>query len=200
MLSVTDLLTISKKPKRKFLTLQIIQQFYEEHFCDRVFIFNTDSTERPVIKLRFKQEHLCHLLGFQYLFDEKRYGKSYVGQAGYELIKDGTVTFEFIDNIDSRALSKQENRILFFPFSYQMLQNPKSIIFRPEDVAFSSKLKADIIFYNQHNRRYIHLGLDRFAKRPQNYFARSFFERRDDAFIDGQSEVNIISTNIVLDR
>lgn len=55
MLSVTDLLNLTKKPKRKFLSLQTIQQFYKEHLCDRVFIFETDNTERPIIKLRFKE-------------------------------------------------------------------------------------------------------------------------------------------------
>jgi phage-Barnase-EndoU-ColicinE5/D-RelE like nuclease4 len=200
MLSVTDLLNLTKKPKRKFLSLQTIQQFYKEHLCDRVFIFETDNTERPIIKLRFKEEHLCHLLGFQYLFDEKRFGKTYIGEDGYNLIQDGTVTFEFIENTNPNGLPKYENRILFFPFVHQILQNPKSIVFLPENVPFKSKLKADLIFYNHLNKRYVHLGLDRFKKRPQNYYPKSFFERRDKNFIDGQTEINIISTNTILDK
>jgi hypothetical protein len=199
MLSVTDLLTLTKKPKRKFLSLLALQQFYKEHLCDRVFTFETDSIERPIVKLRFKEEHLCHLLGFQYLFDEKRYGKMYIGNDGYDLIKNGTVTFEFIEQTNPTEFAKYENRILFFPFVHQILQNPQTIVFQPENVPFKSKLKADLIFYNHLNKRYIHLGLDRFKKRPQNYYPKSFFERRDKNFIDGQAEINIISTNILLD-
>ena len=193
MLSVTDLLTLTKKPKRKFLSLLTIQQFYKEHLCDRLFIFETDNVERPVIKLRFKEEHLCHLLGLHYIFDEKRHGTAYIGDEGYNLIKNGTLTFEFIEQIDKNALSKNENRILFFPFTYQILQNPTSIVFLPETVPFKSQLKVDLIFYNRLNNRYIHLGLDRFKNRPQNYFPKSFFDRRDTNFIDGQKEMNIIS-------
>ena len=159
MLSVTDLLTLTKRPKRKFLSLLTLQQFYKEHLCDRVFIFETDDIDRPIVKLRFKEEHLCHLLGFQYLFDEKRYGKTYVGTDGYNLIANGTVTFQSIEKSNPTELAKQENRILFFPFVHQILQNPESIIFLPQNVPFKSKFKADLIFYNELNKRYLHLGL-----------------------------------------
>jgi hypothetical protein len=199
MLSATDLLTLTRKPKRKFLPLLTIQQFYKEHLCDRVFVYETDDADRPLVKLRFKEEHLCHLLGFQYLFDEKRYGKTYVGDDGYNLIQDGTVTFEFLETMNPTELPKQENRILFFPFVYQILLNPQAVVFLPENVPFKTKLKVDLIFYNEQNRRYVHLGLDRYKKRPEIYFPRSFFDRKDKDMVDGQTEVSITSTSIILD-
>ncbi|MCU5096132.1 PBECR4 domain-containing protein [Bacillus wiedmannii] len=199
MLSVTDLLTLERKPKMSHLSLLTIQQFYKEHLCGRRFIYSTDDPHRPTIRLRFKEEELCHLLGFQHIFEKQRFGSTYIGESGYNLMRSGELTFDFIKETNEEGLKQYENRMLFFPFVHQILKNPDSVIFDPKCVPFKTKLQADLIFYNEQNRRYLHLFLDHYKKRPGNYFPRSFFDRRDNKLLVGQAPVTVTKTDIILD-
>ncbi|WP_336771325.1 PBECR4 domain-containing protein [Bacillus bombysepticus] len=199
MLSVTDLLTIKVKPTRSEISLLTIQQFYKEHLCDRLFVYSTDDPQRPQIKLRFKEENLGHLLGLQHIFEETKHGTKYVGQSGYDLIKTGELTFDLMRKTKKSGYKENETRILFFPFVYQILHNPDSVIFDPESLTIRTKLKADLIFYNELNKRYLHLFLDHYKKRPEIYFAKSFFDRKNDKLIAGQTSVNVTKMDIILD-
>lgn len=42
MLNIEELLSIKSKPNEKDVSLQLYAQFYENHLCNRVFIFELD--------------------------------------------------------------------------------------------------------------------------------------------------------------
>jgi len=129
MLSVTDLLTIQKKPNIKDVSLQLFQEFYKEHLCGRVFHFELDDTDRPSIKLRFKEENLCHLLGIQYIVAKLKNKHEYAGKTGYQKLENGTLTFDFLKATDRTWFKSKRNRMLYFPFVHQIVQNPTVIVF-----------------------------------------------------------------------
>jgi hypothetical protein len=196
MLSVTDLLTIQTKPKVNDISLQTIQEFYKEHLCDRLFVYELEDTDRPIIKLRFSEFHLSHLLGFHYILKPTRKGTSYTGQSGYDRIKDGTVTFDFLKQANNQWFKSKKNRMLYFPFVYQILQNPTAIIFDQQLV--STRLDVDIILYNQLNNTYLHLGIDK-DEDSDFYYPKSFYDRKKDDHITGQKQVIIKSKRIEMD-
>ncbi|HDR7455009.1 TPA: hypothetical protein QCX53_005139 [Bacillus cereus] len=196
MLSVTDLLSLTTKPKEKDISLQVIQKFYKEHLCDRLFIFELDDPQRSIIKLRFKEANLSHLLGIHYILKPTKKGASYAGQNGYNLLENGTVTFELLKTTNKQWFKSKKNRMLYFPFVYQVLQNPTAIIFSSSHL--TTQLDLDIILYNHLDNTYLHLGLDKDSD-SDFYYPKSFYDRKKDDHIAGQTKLTIKSKKIELD-
>ncbi|MES1047808.1 hypothetical protein FOA22_25605 [Heyndrickxia oleronia] len=196
MLSVTDLLTLQTMPSVTDLSLQTIQLFYKEHLCDRVFVFELEDKARPIVKLRFSEKQLCHLLGIQYVLTPRMHGYKYLGSTGYTYIEDGTVTFDFLKSENKDGFKSKKRRMLYFPFVYQILTNPTAIIFNQALV--STKIDVDIILYNHVNNTYLHLGID---KDPDSdfYYPKSFYDRKKDDHISGQTQVAIKAMKIETD-
>lgn len=195
MLSTTDLLTIQTMPSEKDVALQTIQMFYKEHLCQRLFTFHLDDTKRSIIKLRFEERHLCHLLGIQYCVDGRK-KHDYAGQKGYELIENGTVTFDSLKKHNKNAFKSKKKRMLYFSFVHQIMQNPSVIEYTPHNQ--TSLLKLDVIFYNYVDNTYLHLGLDKDTD-SDYYYPKSFFDRKKNDRIVGNNQIPILKTEIVLD-
>ncbi|MEB6551135.1 PBECR4 domain-containing protein [Heyndrickxia sporothermodurans] len=196
MLSVTDLLTVQTMPSVTDVSLQTIQLFYKEHLCDRVFIFELDDKDRPIVKLRFSEKHLCHLLGIQYVLTPQMHGYKYLGSTGYTFIEDGTVTFDFLKTENKIGFKSKKRRMLYFPFVYQILKNPTTIIFNKSLV--STMIDVDIILYNQLNNTYLHLGIDKDAD-SDFYYPKSFYDRKKDDHISGQTQVLVKAMRVEID-
>lgn len=196
MLSVTDLLTIKTKPAEADITLQTIQQFYKEHLCDRVFIFELDDPNRPFVKLRFHERDLCHLLGIQYVVKGLRNKNQYAGEPGYNKLEDGTVMFDFLRTTNNAWFKSKRNRMLYFPFVYQIVQNPTMIIFTAG--ASTTKLDVDIILYSHMDNTYLHLGIDKDAD-SDFYYPKSFYDRKKDDHIAGRTVLPVKSINVEID-
>lgn len=189
MLSVTDLLTITTKPRQNDIDLKTILFFYEEHLCTRKFIFELDDRDRPLVHIHFEPDQLCHLLGIHYILK----GKKFSGQSGFNLIKDGTVTFEYLNKVNQTWFKSKRNRMLYFPFVYQLLQNPTVIQFSA--IKANTSVDIELILYNQHDNGYLHLGISKYPN-SEIYFPKSFYERNNRHHIDGQIVINIKSINI----
>lgn len=197
MLSVTDLLTINTKLKKKDITLQNIQTFYKEHLCGREFTFKLDDKTRPIVKLRFNEKDLCHLLGIHYIVGCLRNKYDYIGIKGYQKIENGTMTFDSLHTTNKKWFNSQKNRILYFPFVYQIVNNPSVIIFSKSDQ--NSKLDLDIILYNHMDNTYLHLGLDK-DHDSDFYYPKSFFDRKKDDYITGRDELTVLDIEIKIDK
>jgi hypothetical protein len=193
MLSVTDLLTLQNLPSESDLTLQTIQEFYEEHLCNRVFVFNLDDEDYPVIKLRFEKRHLCHLLGIQYVVKGLKKKSIYSGEKGYKQIENGTVTFDFLKKTNIQWYKSKKKRMLYTPFIYQIVANPTIIEFTPGNL--TTRLDVDIIFYNQVDNTYLHLGLEKDTD-SDFYYPKSFFDRKKDDHIEGRRQLTVLTTEI----
>jgi hypothetical protein len=196
MISSTDLLTIKNRPLEVDISLQTIQQFYKEHLCDRVFIFELDNKERPVVKLRFHERHLCHLLGIQYVVKGLKNNKNYTGEPGYKKLKDGAMTFDFLKTANTVWFKSKKNRMLYFPFVYQVVQNPTMIIFSVGTL--TTKLDVDIILYSHMDNTYLHLGIDKDID-SDFYYPKSYYDRKKDDHIAGRDQLAVKSLKIELD-
>ncbi|MED3346598.1 MULTISPECIES: PBECR4 domain-containing protein [Bacteria] len=197
MLSVTDLLTLNTKPSLKDITLQTIQEFYSEHLCKKVFIFELDSPDFPLVRLRFEEDNFCHLLGIQHVLKSQKGGTSYIGQEGYNLIKKGTVTFDFMKTKNKQGFKSKKNRMLYFPFVYQVLNSPTITKFSRAHL--TTNIDLDILFYTQTHNIYLHLGLGQ-DNTTDYFYPKTFYDRKRNDHIDGQEELTLKSMSIELDN
>jgi hypothetical protein len=197
MLSATDLLTITTKPSEQDVSLQIIHQFYKEHLCGRVFTFELDDAVRPIVKLRFLERHLCHLLGIQYVVKNLKNKYDYSGEDGAKKLEDGTLSFDFLKTTNKAWYKSKQRRMLYFPFVYQIVNNPTVIVFSTNGL--NTMLDVDIILYNHVNNTYLHLGLD---KDPDSdyYYPKSFYDRKQDDHIVGRTVLPIKKISIEIDK
>jgi hypothetical protein len=196
MLSTSDLLSIKKKPSEKDISLQTLQTFYKENLCDRVFIFELDDPDRPVIKIRFHENHLCHLLGIQYVVKKLKNKSEYSGAKGYQKLENGTLTIDFLKQTNNTWYKSKKNRMLYFPFVLQVVSNPTVIVFSDENL--QTKLDFDIILYNHTDNTYLHLGLDK-TSGSEFYYPKSFYEQKKDDHINGRKQLTIESIKVELD-
>jgi hypothetical protein len=196
MLSVTDLLTISTKPAEKDISLQTIQQFYKEHLCDRVFTFVLDDKDRSTVKIRFLERHLCHLLGIQHIVQRLKNKYDYAGEKGYKNLENGTLSIDFLKKSNNTWYKSKKNRILYFPFIHQLVQNPTVIVFTVGNL--STKLDVDIILYSHMDNTYLHLGIDKDSD-SDFYYPKSFYDRKKDDHIAGRTVLPVKSLKIEID-
>lgn len=197
MLTVNDLRVLASKPKLNDFTFETLLDFYEQHLCNRLFVYELGHPVNTIIKLRFEEDKLCHLLGFQHVFKKRRNASRYVGQSGYDLLRKGNITFDTLKEIDIKSNFKsKKNRMLYFPFVYQILYNPTAILFSNESL--STDIETEFIFYNIHNQTYLHLGVDSDGQNPY-YFPKTFLERNNNDFVEGQTPVAILRMEVILD-
>ena len=190
LLTSEELKFVQRKPIEAELSLQNLQLFYEEHLMNRTFEFELDEPSQPIIKLIFEADNFCHLIGFQHIFEDEQNATDYEGFFGYNKIKKCEVTMgTFKEPRIKTKYKNQRERILYFPFLYQLIKNPTVILFSPENL--NTKISTEFIFYNALNNRYLHLGVDK-HEGTNFYFPRTFFVRKNDDFLVGQTPVNVL--------
>lgn len=195
-LTIEDLKTINRKPLESELSLGVLLNFYEECLSDTLFVFELDYLEQPTIRLHFSKDNLCHLLGFQHIFEGEPNASNYSGFSGYNLIKNRTITINSLKQQHLREnYKKHRERVLYFAFIYQLIKNPTTILFSKELAKFETNIETEFILYDNKNNRYLHLGLDK-HEGTNIYFPRTFFVRKNKAFIENQKEINILKKEL----
>jgi hypothetical protein len=161
-LSSQDLLSIQTMPSPTEVTLQTIASFYEEHLCNRQFLYELKHKQQEV-RLRFKQGDLCHLLGIQHILN----GSENRGERGFQKLKTGANTLRTLEQANIGNYQDMEYRILYFPFVYQLIHNPKVVINDPHD---RSLVRAQFSFYNNVSEHYVELKLRTENSSNPNFF------------------------------
>jgi hypothetical protein len=190
LLTSDELKFVQRKPLESELSLENLRLYYEEHLMNRTFEFELDEPSQPIVKLLFEADNLCHLIGFQYIFEGEQNARDYVGASGYKKIRNGLVTMNtFKEPRIKTKFKEQRERILYFAFLYQLIKNPSVILFSPKHLR--TNISTEFIFYNKENNRFIHLGVD---KHPGTdyYFPRTFFVRKDDKYLTNQTPVTVL--------
>ncbi|OMD08206.1 PBECR4 domain-containing protein [Paenibacillus odorifer] len=163
LLSVQDLLSIQAMPTEDELTLQTMAIFYEEWLCDRQFLYSV-SHKCQEIRLRFKPGDLCHLLGIQHILK----GMENSGERGFRAMKEGRLTLQSLKKANVGGYADMLYRMLYFPFVYQLIQDPKIVIENQHNS--TSIVKAQFIFYDHYGEHYIELKLRQENKDTPNFF------------------------------
>ncbi|WP_338838237.1 PBECR4 domain-containing protein [Kurthia gibsonii] len=202
-LNSEDLKNIKKKPLENEISLKTLLEFYVDHLTGQYFIYTLEveiagKVETHEIKLLFEPSNLCHLLGFQHIFEGRADAKSYEGQDGFQAIQLEKLTLATFkkDKVLLERYKQYRERILYFPFIYKLLQTPSVVYFNKNQVGKRVRLESDFIFYNPENNRYIHLGIDFHPSNPSYYFPRTFFVRKKDDYLQNQISAEVIQFEI----
>lgn len=143
LLTTKELKLINRKPLESELPLKLLLNYYEEFLTERTFAFELDYPTNPLINLRFEKDNLCHLLGFQHIFEDEPDATSYSGASGCDLINSGTITMDTFKKPHIRPKYKEGREwILYFAYIYQLLKNSTVLLFSNEH--FSLKYQRNL--------------------------------------------------------
>ena len=197
MLNKDNLSELSYVPSETNISnIRIIQEFYEEYLMPYVFIYQLH--EDLSLTLKFHRTNFCHLLGLHYITSESTEHIKYEGSSGYERIKNEGLTFETLDSINGHEYALNRNRILYFPFVYQLLQNPHAIDFNKTKVR-KCEVNCELMFYDEYHNMNIHLGL---RSKGKDFFPVTFLVEpigntyKGDKFIKGQKPRKVYKVSI----
>lgn len=171
-LSVQDLLELEHVPTEEQLTLQTIALFYKEHLCNQVVHYKVRHTV-STIKLHFRTFDLPHLLGIHRIVN----GSANRGTKGFPALISGATTLDALKKVNSGGYYSTIDRILHFPFLYQLIRKPECIIFNPQALGRNSSIDAEFMIYNVFSGRYLNLGIKK-EKSTDLYVPVTFVERK----------------------
>jgi len=146
-----------------------------------------------VIKVYFAKKHFHHLIGLGKLEDIKPLilSKNNSATTVYKNILKGKITYGQIRK--SEFFSDIKNRIDNFEHLNSMLFEKVVINFKKSE-KIPSKLKSDIIFYQDKEKYYLHLCL---AKDAICYYPETFIVQHDNYYIADQSILNIVDVKVI---
>jgi len=146
-----------------------------------------------VIKVYFAQKHFHHLIGLGKLIDIKPLilSKNNSATAVYKNILKGKITYDQITK--SKFFDDIKRRIDNFEYLNSMLFEKVVINFKKSEKT-PSKMKSDIIFYQDKESYYLHLCL---AKDKICYYPETFIVQHDDYYIVNQDILNIIDVKVI---
>ncbi|MDH6374905.1 hypothetical protein M2444_006769 [Paenibacillus sp. PastF-3] len=170
-LSIQDLLVLKELPSEEQISLDIMAIFFKEHLCNRLFHYKIRDKRRD-IRLHLRTFDLPHLLGIHKMLS----GSSYRGSKGFPALASGELTLEMLKKANIGAYDSTIQRILHFPFLYQLMYKPQFIIFNPK--VARSMIEAEFMLYNAFSGRYLHLGIKK-EKSTDLYVPVTFLERKN---------------------
>jgi len=156
MLKKDTSLNLNSVPNESNIELKTILDFYEDYLMSKIFVYHLDND--VCIKLKFHKSNFCHLLGLHYITSPNTNHIRYEGNFGYNKIKKDGLSFETLESINKHEYELNKNRIIYFPFVYQLLQNPNAIDFDKTKIG-KCNVDCKIMFYDEYHNVNIHLGI-----------------------------------------
>jgi hypothetical protein len=189
------------------LSLKLLLEYYEQKLSP--YIYQYEVPGKPTIELTFPKAQFCHLLAIEKIMTAnkqmRRNSKNYRGILGYENIKNNIITFEIFRNKPYRGtFFRNKNKFTYFHLLPKVIENPILIDFDSSKVDPSTKISADLVFYNVVSGDYLHLAVVKTEEagnryRPRSWFIQSKSDPHIDKFIVDQQKITIskISKEII---
>lgn len=149
-------------------TLQQIANIYDQSLAGKILTFPVKHKETP-FHVKFDEGHLAHLLGLHYFGYKK-------GEAIYQTLLDGNITWEILKAKNEGTFKENEFRMLFFIYIVDVLSSPKIIIYDKE--RSQSRIDADFMFYSEQNKRFLSLGIRKEDDPSEFYIPVTFLESK----------------------
>lgn len=202
-MTTKELLNLITHPKINDISLKLLLEFYEEYLVPNTFLYvikpSDNLSVESVIELSFPPENFCHLVGIETIVKRNvpRWKLSeYKGLKGWDNIKNDSMTFTSLKNINKSMFNSVKAKFVFFYLLPKILNSPKCIRFNKID---ESNIECSIIFYNNNNVAYIHLGID-YDEEIDKYYARTFFVEKITSTNDGMKFIKGQSSETVTDK
>ncbi|WP_206813120.1 PBECR4 domain-containing protein [Paradesulfitobacterium ferrireducens] len=181
MYTKEQLRQLTAAPKISEISLQLLQEFYDEYICSNRFFYEFKGG--LVIELDFYPEGLAHLLGIHHVHDR------FKGISAYDEIKTGRLTFDVLRSTNKTKFKSIKHRLTHFPFISQLLENPSVIKF-DGTIIKDCKIKCEFILYDNHNNSIVHLGIESTGAQAIFYSKTFIIELNNgDKFIKDQQQM-----------
>ena len=196
MLNKENLISSGYVPSESDIDIKVIQEFYEEYLMPKVFTYHL--TDDFILSLKFHRTNFCHLLGLHYITSSTTNHKKYEGDSGYNRIKNEGLCLNVLESINKHEYELNKNRIIYFPYVYQLLQNPHAIDFDKTKIK-KCMVDCELIFYDEYHNMNIHLGI---RGRGADFFPVTFLVEpigntyKGDKFIRGQKPRKVYKVEI----
>ena len=180
---------------RGMTDLQVIQNYYEGHLCDRLFRYTLSNG--AVIEITFYREAFCHLLGIQHVTKNRRY----IGRTGYKRIQNGQLNIQQLKDMNRAGYAKIKHRIEFFTHTGHLMERGDIFRFYPER-AGNTRIKATLLVHEKSQELYLHLFRARESPNSNAYAPMSYIvlTERDDApmrCISGQEHKKVTAIDVL---
>lgn len=198
MLTISDLEKINQKPKiNQDVSLKLIADFYLNTIAPKNYYFLLD--DKTNINLRFSKEHFCHLMAIHYFCPDPSLEHQYKSHGGFYNIINNQLTFDSLKSLNKEKFKEYKERMQYFPFIYQILNNCNTVKFDKDLVDGKCKIDVEFLLYNTHDNKKMHLGINLENSNKDIYFAKSFFiskSNKINKYTDGQKKLEIIDKKI----
>ncbi|MBP3048770.1 hypothetical protein J9345_19755 [Bacillus subtilis subsp. subtilis] len=192
---------LTSKPSFDQISIQLLQEYYEAYLTPYVFKYDVNlNGKHQTIELKFNRDNFCHLLGITKIAKEsknvpERLVRNYKGNKGYDVIKKGRITKKKLNLLHKSLYKDMKRKMVWFYLVHRLLQSPKAIEYKYQVNQIAS---VDIIFFDEIQKAFIHLGiLKKKGKVPNVYVPSTFLvepiTQNNDGkkFIDGQPIISV---------
>lgn len=182
---------------KKTKELDEILNFYETELCNRIFKYQLNN--KIDIEIIFYIENLCHLLGLQHIYKKN---KKYLGQSGYDKIKNGQLKRNNLKKHNKAAYNEIEIKLNLFDEISDMLKSGKLIKFYQYRTKPLSSIPADFIIFQDKKEYILHLFLKQENDKTNQYVPISFIvkssnDKSKNQYISGQEYKKITNFEII---
>lgn len=179
------------------VSLELYKDFFVNVLCNRIFKYTTIDNEE--ITLIFNESEFMHILGAQHIL-----GKRYTGTKFNKEIDNGNMTFEKLQERNSRQFTDYINRFLGFANIYYVLTNCEAIYFDKNtyenntDPKKDSKLNYKYILFQDLYSKKLHIGLDTY-NRGRFYYVKSLLvvSEINNKYIKNQEPLYISNIKVI---
>lgn len=189
----------NSKPKKKFLPLKRVAEFYRDKICGYKYSYKTDLAN---FEIEFEESQFCHLVGIHHVGNKVAQMNNndsikfnYRGVEGWNRIMNETITYSSLKSNHAATYNTHEDRMLFLPVLHQVLRTPEIVKYHQLRVKGMSLINADFILYSKktNKRRKVQMNL---AIREENgqLVPVSFqvtYEPKDQKYTKGQEDAEI---------
>ncbi len=135
--------------------------------------------------------------GIQHITKNRRY----IGKHGYDRIHSKALTLKSLKEMNRAGYALIKNRLRYFPFVHQLLQNGELFRFYKERV-LGSRIQASFLLHTKKNDLYLHLFLAKESPSSNTYAPMSYIvtTNRDDnptLYISKQEHKKIAALDIL---
>ena len=175
---------------------------YFERFDGYVCKINTSKGH---IWFKFEASSLPHLIGMHYAFENRKDNWKYRGKAGFELLKNGKITYEILKHNVKNNKNKKvswkniDERIKFLPMFLNSLLTKSKLKYKfinYSDFDNFTHLKGNCFLYRSlHDGSFLIFSLKSLNK--YHFVVESFVVDNDGSILKGLKEVKIISVELI---
>lgn len=166
MLTVNDLINITRIPEESEISLDLLIDFYEQYLSKRVFIFTLKNHE--IVKLFFREtSEIFHISGIDHIYE----GTPMDGTRFVNEIKNNKISLDTVEHVNSAAYKDYISRIRSM-FCIDTIIKNCEYLFYPGGKIPDTDIRVTYLLLKGLDGKNLYLGIDTYRKgRP--YFTRT---------------------------